>query len=376
VISWLLISFVLVSFLLSITILARFFLPLNQNIQLANYLLYCIFFLVLPGIAVFYLMLKVDKLKLSRRWQLLSWYVAIIWLTVFALDVFQVPSYEYLYIWIIVPLVYFLSNSWNKDRVQRQKSKRMKLLVVTCLLIAIIMPNLVTIIGSTQLVANVSQMPLQDKVSYIDERVNSLTEYTWVFRSQWDNWKFLISGAGQCGEMATATNNFIHSASLTSRIVDIPGEHDFVEVWVNGKWMVADGSNLVNQTSYGRIRTDSVGSLSYALTMSAGSFIELTQEYVPTDTIIINVTRNSQPIANIPITLVRTGALSATIPSSDRPFYTNADGIVTLHLGAARFIDAYEKTTNYYIIYANGQPTPYNVTSTGSGLTTEVFVDI
>lgn len=373
-ISWLLILNILCSFLLSLTILIRFFLPINQGIQLANYFLYLILFIALPAVAVFYLLFKAEKLRLSKKWKILCWSLLVVWVTVLVFGFYMLPTYEYVYIWIPVFLAYLLPTYWSKKIVRPFRLERAKILAVACFAIAILMPNLIALMASSQIIANASEMPLQDRVSYIDERIRSMTEYTWVFRSEFDSWKFLLSGAGECGEMAIASNNFIHSSGLISRIVDIPGEHDFVEVWANGEWKVADGSNLINRTAYGEIRIESVGSLSYALTVTEGSFIELTQYYVPTDIIVISVTKNGEPVANLPITLVRTGSLPATIPSSNQPFQTDVNGEVRLHLGATDFVGLYENTTKYYVICVNGSPTPYNVTSTGSGLTIPVNV--
>jgi hypothetical protein len=303
------------SLLISITITVRFFLPLNKIIQSTNYLLYIAFFNIIPVGAALYILLKTLKLKLSNKWfvptALLS-AISIVSILV-GFEGISFP-YEYLYLWIPVPLVYLLSIRWKRND-KLQWSKSVKLLVVAIFTIAILLPNLVTFVGVNQvLVKTESLEKIQNKISFINERVNTLTMFTWVFRASFDNWKFLLSGAGQCGEMAASSNDLMQKSGLTSRIVDIPGEHAFVEVKVNGEWMVADGSNVINRTAYGQRRIADPGSLSYAITETPNSFIELTQYYVNTDTIIINVTRNGEPVADASVVLVRSGTLPARLP--------------------------------------------------------------
>lgn len=367
--------YLLISLLLSTAITARFFLPLNPTILSTNYAFFVIFFIGLPVSAIVYLTLKIHTLKLSNKWFLLSLLFLVEWAALITLwATGNSLGYEYLYLWIPVPLAYFVSIKWNK-KTKLFGSKRAKFLAVACFTLAIIVPNLAAVIGMNCVLTNAkSYYRIQDKVSYIDDRVNALTFYTWVFRSNLDNWKFLLSGAGQCGEMATASYNLMQTSGVDARIVDIPGEHSFVEVNLNGTWMVADGSQIISRNETAQKRIQDVGSLSYITAPSQNSFIELTQQYVPTDTIVITVTKNGEPIADAPVKLFRSGTLSAQLPSIDHSFYTDTNGIITLHLGKTYFIYPYQGTDNYYRIWVDGQKTIYTVTSTGTGQTTPVNV--
>jgi hypothetical protein len=368
--------YLLISSLLSITVFYRFFMPSNQIIKLSDYSLYLVFFSIVPVMCAIYLLVRTLTAKCLSRLQLTaSILLAGVWLvSITAGFMGRSFPFEYLYIWITVPTAYVFSARWNKNG-RLNWSKKLKIFAIACFAVAIIMPNIVTLFGMNYVVGETqSLINVQDKVSYIDYRVNALTTYTWHFRANLDNWKFLLSGAGQCGEMALLSNIIMQSSAVTSRIVGIPGEHAFVEVKVNDDWMVADGSTLINRTAFGERRINDVGSLSYALSESADSFIELTQYYVPTDTVIINVTRNGEPVADASIVLVRSGTLSAILPSTDRTFHTDVNGETLLHLGKANFVREYQGTDTFYIIYVDGAPTKYNVTSTGTGLTKTVNV--
>jgi hypothetical protein len=390
-----------ISLLLSLAITGRFFLPVNPSFQIINLILYVTLFLLLPTGAMAYLLIltlgppkkriinidqttnrinwknKILHFHWPSKWKILAVFFLALWaaLLVAGFRGATLP-YPYFYLWIPFPLAYLLSIKRNKDKERLLKSKLLKIAIV-CLVIAIVVPNLVVFVGTSQIIDKASSFPsVLSKISYLDDRVNALTEYTYCFRAELDGWQFLLSGAGQCGEMATTTNNLMQESGLKSRIVTIPGEHQFTEVNVNGTWLVADGSSLINENTYGQIRTADPGSLSYAIVENSNSFIEVTTDFVPTDTIIINVTRNGEPVADASVILVRSGTLSAQLPDMGLSFHTNVNGLTTLHLGKANFVGKYKNTNDYYVIYVNGSPTKYTVTSTGTGKTSLVNVEL
>jgi hypothetical protein len=390
-----------ISLLLSLTIAARFFLPVNPSFQIINLILYVTFFLLLPTGALAYLLLmalgppqkritNIDQTTNPISWKnkilhfhwpkkrlILAVFFLAFWASLLLVGFRGVTlPYPYFYLWIPFPLAYLLSIRHNMKKKSLLKSKLLKIALV-CFVIAITVPNLVVFIGTNQIIAKASDMPtILGKVSYVDDRVNALTEYTYCFRAELDGWQFLLSGAGQCGEMATTTNNLMQESGLKSRIVTIPGEHQFTEVNVNGTWLVADGPSLINETTYGQIRIADPGSFSYAIVENSNSFIELTADFVPTDTIIINVTRNGEPVADASVTLFRSGTLAAQLPDVGLSFHTDVNGLTTLHLGKANFVGKYKNTNDYYVIYVNGSPTKYTVTSAGTGKTTPVNVEL
>jgi hypothetical protein len=59
-----------------------------------------------------------------------------------------------------------------------------------------------------------------------------------------------------------------------------------------------------------------------------------------------------------------------------RAFYTDTNGTVALHLGKLAYVAPFEKTDAYYWIYVDGQNTDHNVTSTGTGQTNIVEIDL
>ena len=182
-------------------------------------------------------------------------------------------SYEYLFLWIPVPLAFVITSNvfW--------KGKRARFLMVTTIVIIALMPNLSVFLGTNQILNHTAGLPsIQEKIAYINDRADAMTHYTWVFRANKDNWKFLLSGGGQCGETASASLNLMLSSGVVARAVDIPGEHAFVEVNVNGDWMVSDGSVLITRSAMTEKRINDVGCLSYITAPTQNSFIELTRQ--------------------------------------------------------------------------------------------------
>lgn len=212
------ILYFLASLLLSITIFYRFFMPSNQVIQLGDYFLYLTFFNVVPTICAIYLFVKISIAKFSIKWQLVAIILLAVSLTSLVIGFMGISfPYEYLYIWIPVPVAYLLLAKSDENR-RLSWSNRLKILAVTCFAIAVLMPNAVALFGLSHVVGETQTLvDIQDKVSYIDYRVNALTKYTWLFRANLDNWKFLLSGAGQCGEMASLSNIIMQSSAMTSR---------------------------------------------------------------------------------------------------------------------------------------------------------------
>lgn len=106
------------------------------------------------------------------------------------------------------------------------------------------------------------------------------------------------------------------------------------------------------------------GAISYAVAPADSSFIELTQEYVPTDTVIIRVTLGGEPLANAQVVLKhRFMSKEFSLPT----FYTDMNGTVTLHLGAMNYNDKAKEYEPYYRIFVEEKDTGFRATSTGTG---------
>jgi hypothetical protein len=79
-------------------------------------------------------------------------------------------------------------------------------------------------------------------------------------------------------------------------------------------------------------------------------------------------------------TLVTDGnARSMELPGQGFSFYTDMNGTVTVHLGMIGvnvYNGSFTKTDPYYVVYVNGKPAEQKVTSTGSGTTSEIQIDL
>jgi hypothetical protein len=191
-----------------------------------------------------------------------------------------------------------------------------------------------------------------------------------------------LVGVGACGELAMATVTYLKNLGFEARKVVFPGEdHAFVEVKINGEWRVLDpgyypSENLTRKERAERRLTE-FGAISYVIGYVDSSFVELTQYYVPTDTIIIKVTHEGEPFANAEISL-RHKFMSRTLqlPDNGVSFCSDGNGTVTFHLGALNYNSKANEFEPYFWIYINGRNTGYNVTSTGTGQTQFVEIDL
>ena len=201
-------------------------------------------------------------------------------------------------------------------------------------------------------------------------------------RANNDLQKYLMDGVGACGEMAMSASTFLNELGLSAREVNLPGEdHEFVEVNANGIWMIVDPgyyqSQIVTREQRASDRVKEMGAISYVIAYVNSSFIELTQEYVPTDTIIIRVTNNSEPLTNAQVYLEHAFLGGQwRLPDATHVFYTGINGTVTLHLGNMSYNANAGNTDSFYRVYANGINTGYNVTSTGTGQTHFEEIDL
>jgi len=172
--------------------------------------------------------------------------------------------------------------------------------------------------------------------------------------------------------------SYLSKLDIEARKVGLPGEnHEFVEVKLNGSWWVVDpgyyrGEIITRQERANR-RIDDVGAISYVVAYVDSSFIELTQEYVPTDTIIIKVTLGGEQLVNAQVVLKH---LFMNNEWSLPPLYTDGNGTVALHLGALTYNSKANEVEPYFWIYVNGQNTGRNVTSTGTNQTNIVEINL
>jgi len=123
---------------------------------------------------------------------------------------------------------------------------------------------------------------------------------TVAFRSS-NFWDWIIFGFGACGETAEVGRMILISGGLEAFVACFPAEdHVFTVVNLNGTWYAIDPGYytyaiLVSKRITERI--EEFGNISYIVVyLDTGNFLELTQHYVPYDTIIIKVTYQELPV--------------------------------------------------------------------------------
>ena len=366
------------SILLSLSILIRLLFTVDFTFKVLDIAAYFGFFLVVPFSAVFWLIDEAVR-GLSAKW-------LVLWIPYALILAFEfvtpfVP--DFLFLWFpSVPLVVMLYAK-SKGNAGGAFKRRTVAFVACCLAIALLLPNLAAFVGASNLLNQAASMNNDmEKASFISRRVIETTAFGGIPRADTDYWRFLLSGAGMCGEMAIAGTNLLGAAGLVARRVVLSGEdHVFVEVKKGEDWLVADpgyfGGELTTRAERTARRVADVGSVSYVVALTESSFVELTQQYVRTDTIIIRITRNGEPLADAQVVLKhRFGSLTTQLPCDGCEFHTSVNGTVTLHLGKPYYINGFKGSEEYYWIYVNGQNTGRNVTSTGTGLIQSLEIDL
>jgi hypothetical protein len=374
-----LVTYLLCSVLLSSSILVRLLFTVDTVFKIFNIVMYWGLFLIIPFSAVIWLLYETLRRKSSAA----RFLFLCIFLPTLVTFAFFAPSlHGYLLLWFPVSLMIVLSAKW-KDPASGLFRKRAAAIFASGLVIAILLPNVAAFVGVNSLLNQTTLMSNdREKASFISRRVVETTAFGEVPRADQDCWGFLLSGAGRCGEMAIEGTNLMRAAGLTARRVVLPGEdHTFIEVKLDGDWLVADpgyyGAELTTRTKRAANRIKEVGSVSYVVAYTENAFIELTQQYVSTDTIKIKITGNGEPLANAEIVLRhRFGGLTTQLPCNDRTFHTDVNGTVTLHMGKSHYVNEFKGSEEYYWIYVNSQNTGHNVTSTGTGQIQFVEIDL
>jgi hypothetical protein len=368
------------SLLLSISIIFRLFFGVGGWLDVINSVLYFGVFLVVPMSAAAWLLFDSAQRKLRAKWFFFAIFVVYGFLLIEMSAFPFIP--EYLFSWFAIPLMVGFYTK-RHEITNNVFKKRTIAFVIAGLIIAILLPNVVTFFSVNGLInKSVSFGSESMKASFISERVYDMTAFGWPPRAETDYWKFLLAGAGQCGEMAVTGTVLMNEAGLSARTVVLSGEdHEVIEVKVDGQWLVAapgdTGGQLRTRAEFAAARIAEVGCLSYVVATTQNGFIELTQEYVNTDTIIIKIMRNGEPLADAQVVLKhRFENLMMQLPCNDYTFHTNFNGTVTLHLGNLHYINEFKGSEEYYWIYVNGQNTGFNVTSTGTGQIYSVQVDL
>jgi hypothetical protein len=292
------------------------------------------------------------------------------------------------YFWTI-SIVPFATALYLVVHSPRMNLSRRKVTLFLALLItaSFLLPQASAYICYDTVLSQASAKTPSGKASFISD-LAARTNLNWPcfmnlgIRANNDFQKYLMCGVGACGEMAMSASTFLNELGLNARVASLPGEdHEFVEVNITGTWMIVDPgyypSQVLTRKQRASDRVEEMGAISYVIAYVNSSFIELTQEYGPTDTIIIRVTNNSEPLTNTQVYLEHTfmGG-QRRLPDATHVFFTGINGTVTLHLGSMSYNANAGNTDSFYRICVNGINTGYDVTSTGTGQTCFVEIDL
>jgi len=354
-------------------------------VKYANIIFYVLTYAGGSVVALAYFLLSIDSLKRNPD---TNRYVLILPLTVLFIIcaiLFLGSAWGFLpeYIFQTLPVLFaylvYIAVSRQKPRSLKTKFAA---LIGLVLVISILLPNITAYACKNDVLSQAENLSTpEEKVTLIAGFVRNTSNFN-IFRSYNDFWKYLLVGTGVCLEIAVATQTLLNEIEFKARKVSLPGEdHAFVEVKINGTWFVVDpGYSIVEpitREQRAAKRITEFGAISYVITQSGSSFIELTQYYVPTDTLIIRVTKENEPLANAQVYL-KHQFMSRTlqIPSSDTTFFTDTNGEITFKLGALAYNENASEYESYYWIYVNDKNTGQNVTSNGTGALHEIEIKL
>ena len=334
--------------------------------------------------------LKFKNPKTLSRWafliSILLAYVAII----LGLALAGIPEYVSLFLPVPVATALYLYKYKPKKNLSKTKIGLLLTILVT---VGFLLPPAAAFLGYNNILSQTANKTDSEKASSISHfvattNVNSNLPYllpnmNFFLRHNSNLQKYLMTGVGACGEMANSTVVLLNQLGLDARVVSFPGEdHVFVEVKLNGTWFTLDpgyfGGQLLTreQRANYRIAETTIGAISYVIAFQNGSFIELTQDYVPTDTIVIKVNEGNLPKSNVPVYLTHTFmGKTQRLPSAEHTFNTDSNGTVTLHLGELNYSEASGNTDHFFKIYVDGKETGLTVQSSGSNETRYAEID-
>lgn len=375
-----LVAYLFCSILLSMSIIVRFSFAVDPTVKITNIAIYWGLFFIIPSTAVAWLLGEFCRQK-SLPWGVFAtlYSSCMIFLTV---GFIASPIPVYLLLLLPAPLTVALQAKWKGTVGEPSKKGRVFLLALG-LAAAVLLPNVAVLFGVNGILNRAASIGNEwEKASFISGRVIETTAFGQVPRANTDYWKFLLSGAGRCGEMAIAGTNLMSAAGLVARRVVLPGEdHAFIEVMIDGVWFVADpgyyGSEVLSREERANRRIVDFGAISYVAAYTKSGLVELTQSYVSVDVIVIRVTHDGEPLINAQIYLVHKFMGSdLRIPDSNSCFFSDGNGTVALHLGASTYTDKAKPFESQFRIYINGEDTGYRVESKGTGETQIIEIDL
>lgn len=373
-------AYLFCSILLSMSIIVRFSFTVDPTVKAINIAMYWGLFFIIPSTAVAWLLWEFRRQK-SLPWGVFAtlYYPCMIFLTV---GFIASPIPVYLLLLLPAPLTAALQAKWKGTAGEPSKKGRVFLLAFGLTAI-VLLPNVAVIFGVNGILNKAASIGNEwEKTSFISGHVIETTAFGQVPRANTDCWKFMLSGAGRCGEMAIAGTNLMNAAGLLARRVVLPGEdHAFIEVMIDGVWYVADpgyyGSEVLSREERANRRIADFGAISYAVAYTKSGLVELTQSYVSVDVIVIRVTFGGEPLVNAQVYWVHKFMGSdLRIPDSGSCFFSDGNGTVVLHLGTSTYADKAKPYESQFRIYINGEDTKYRVESKGTGETQVIEIDL
>ena len=392
--------YLIIAILLSMTIFFRLFITTFDDklvfdiVGFLNVVLYDLYFYVIPIITVFLLLsfTNQNEEKLSPNRKLLLKFSNIFFilslsiLLLFLESVINNPIF-----FLIIPLLIttLITIFWKKSSepitvFQRKISKR-----VTALLLAVIfiLPYLSVFLGTTYVSYSLNDAQDNRKqIQFISDYVmDSHTSFWGPFGIYYsphrvgDNFlKFWLEGVSACGDVAEITMVFLDSLGLDNRRIDFCGEdHAFVEVFLDGEWLTVDPGyriTLATQRERGQARLKEMGGLSYVAAKIDDDTLGLTENYIMTDQITINILQNGKPLPNANVKLKHEfhGA-QFSLPS----FKTDENGTLIINLGSMNYTNpSIEPAEPFYWVWVNGEKTNNQITSSGTGKNTKYEIQV
>lgn len=381
----------LVSFMFSLFIILRLQVLSSNWIKYANVVMYFLNYHIVPvAVLTWFLSPLFSKKQTTRIRQIcftLLFFASVVscyLLFVFVSAIEVLPEYVSFPMLVISIVLVRIGCHKSEKKISRKKFVPLLALILS---MSILLPHIATFTCYNTVILQATSLDNpSERAIHVSDTIRVTTTFSFplfdFFRSRKDFWKFLLIGVGACGEVATATANVLEDLGFETRTVSFPGEdHAFVEVRIDDKWMVLDPgyyySEILTREQRAERRIAEFGAISYVIGYVNTSFVELTQQYVPTDIIIIKVTYYGEPLANAQIHLTHKFMnRSLRLPDSVSKFHSDGNGTITIHLGALTYNEKAKQYDSCYWIYVNDKNTGRNVTSTGSGKTHLIEIDL
>jgi len=290
---------------------------------------------------------------------------------------FEIYALVYTYVLMaIVFLVLLLSDYTQTPKLSNTTQHKLKDFPVQSLLTLFIIGSLISpyFIGQSCYSCGVAQGNVldSDTEKVIFSSQFSFNHTYWgmdvfgkaLFRFKEDFSSYTILGLGACAELAYIEKTILEGFNIQSRQIIFAEDHELLEVNINGTWLASDpgfGLWLISTWERGEIRLAEYGGVSLLYVKYSNPLVFVTENYVPTDTINLQVLKNGSAYSGGAITLTHEFQGK---PITISPIILDVDGKVTLKIGSMQYFPK-ANAEDYYRISIDGQEVA-NVTSYGN----------